>query len=129
MGKGFGRIVPHRDEPLLASLSHDPDQPAFEVDVLDVEAAHLRYPKPGAIQELEDGPVAKSLFGLLGGRGGEPSCFGRLQDRRKAGCGRGAGKQGGRVVRDHPTSGGPDVERANRGGLPSDARPRVAPRG
>ena len=53
---GDGGIV-HRHPPLLPALPEDGDRPAAQVDVAAVEAAELRHPQPGRVEELEDGHV------------------------------------------------------------------------
>ena len=52
------RSVPDRHQALLGALAQDAGQAALKVEIAQVDAAQLRHPQPGAVQQLEDGVVA-----------------------------------------------------------------------
>ena len=56
---GLQRGLPEREPPHLGALAEDGDGRPAAVDVGDVEAATFADPEPGAVEELEDGQVAK----------------------------------------------------------------------
>jgi hypothetical protein len=51
--------VADRDGALLAALAEEPDHAAAEIDVVDVQRAQLRYPRAGAVQDLDHGQIPR----------------------------------------------------------------------
>ncbi len=53
------RDVAHRDQPLAIALADDPDEPAVERQLLDVEPERLADPEAGGVEQLEERPSAE----------------------------------------------------------------------
>ncbi len=56
-GDGLGRLLVDEDLSLLGALAEHGDHPPAEVDIADVEGAHLGHPKTPSVQQLENGIV------------------------------------------------------------------------
>jgi hypothetical protein len=51
--------VAERDGALLAAFAEEPNHAAAEIDVVDVQRAQLRYPRAGAVQDLDHGQIPR----------------------------------------------------------------------
>ena len=55
-------LLMERNDPLLAALSHDPEQALIEVDAVQIEIAQFTHAKSGSIEDLADRPVEDCPF-------------------------------------------------------------------
>ena len=52
-------LAAERDDPLLVALAGHPDEPVVEIDAALLEPDRLRHAKAGAVEELDQRPVAQ----------------------------------------------------------------------
>ena len=55
---GLDGLAPQRHDPLLVALADGADEADLEVDVLQAQAESLRGPQTGAVEGLQQRPVA-----------------------------------------------------------------------
>ena len=56
--QGLVRLPPERYDALLAALAEWADEPVLEIDAPAVEADSLAHAQPGAVEQLDERPVA-----------------------------------------------------------------------
>src|SRR5207244_11817460 len=59
LGEGRPGLTPQRNQPLAVALPAADQELSLEVDVSGAETHQLGGPEPGAIEKLEDRPVAE----------------------------------------------------------------------
>jgi hypothetical protein len=60
MDKGLPGLPAEGDQRLLAALAPDKEGTGLQVQVLEFKETDFRVPKPGGVEQLEEGPVADS---------------------------------------------------------------------